>query len=52
MHWLYQHVTDLGELIAEHRELLAAIASGDSERAAAQSGRHIDKYQEQFPHTS
>jgi DNA-binding GntR family transcriptional regulator len=52
MHWLYRHVTDLGELIAEHRELLAAIASGDSERAAAQSGRHIDKYQEQFPHTS
>ena len=52
MHWLYQHVSDLGELIREHRELLAAIASGDPERAAAQSGRHIDKYQEQFPHTS
>ena len=50
MHWLYQHVADLGELVVEHRELLAAIASGDPERAAARSGRHIDKYQEQFPH--
>jgi DNA-binding GntR family transcriptional regulator len=50
MHWLYQHVDNLSELIVEHRELLAAIASGDPARAAAQSGHHIDKYQEQYPH--
>lgn len=51
MHWLFRHVTDLGELIEEHRALLAAIASGDPERAAAQSAHHIDKYREQFPQT-
>lgn len=44
-------MTDLGELIREHRDLLAAIASGDPERAAAQSAHHIDKYEEQFPET-
>jgi DNA-binding GntR family transcriptional regulator len=49
MHWLFRHVTDLRELIQEHRDLLAAIASGDPRRAADQSARHIDKYKEQFP---
>ena len=29
MHWLFRHVSDLPELIQEHRELYAAIASGD-----------------------
>lgn len=51
MHWLFRHVNDLGELIQEHRDLLAAIASGDPERAAAQSTHHINMYKEQFPHT-
>lgn len=51
MHRLFRHVNDLGELIQEHRDLLAAIATGDPERAAAQSTHHIDKYKEQFPHT-
>lgn len=51
MHWLFRHVTDLPELIEEHRELLAAIASGDPERAAAQSTKHIGKYREQYPDT-
>ena len=51
MHWLFRHVTDLPELIEEHRDLLAAIASGDPERAAAQSAQHIGKYREQYPDT-
>lgn len=51
MHWLFRHVTDLSELIQEHRELLAAIASGDPERGAAQSAHHIGKYKEQYPDT-
>ncbi|MGI9090682.1 MAG: GntR family transcriptional regulator [Gemmatimonadaceae bacterium] len=51
MHWLFRHVTDLGELIQEHRDLLAAISSGDPLRAAQQSARHIDKYRERFPDT-
>ncbi|MDD1476459.1 GntR family transcriptional regulator [Arthrobacter sp. AL08] len=49
MHWLFRHVSDLPELIEEHRALYAAIASGDPERAAAQSASHIGKYREQFP---
>jgi DNA-binding GntR family transcriptional regulator len=49
MHWLFRHVSDLPELIREHRELYAAIASGDPDRAAAQSASHIGKYREQFP---
>jgi DNA-binding GntR family transcriptional regulator len=49
MHWLFRHVSDLPELIEEHRALYAAIASGDPDRAAAQSASHIDKYREQFP---
>ncbi|MGW5641678.1 GntR family transcriptional regulator [Saccharopolyspora sp. NPDC003752] len=49
MHWLFRHVTDLPELVQEHRDLLAAIASGDLERAAAQSAHHIGKYREQYP---
>lgn len=49
MHWLFRHVADLPELIQEHRELYAAIASGDPDRAAAQSASHIGKYREQFP---
>ena len=49
MHWLFRHVADLPELIREHRELYAAIASGDPDRAAAQSGSHIGKYRDQFP---
>ncbi len=52
MHWLFRHVSDLPELIQEHRELYAAIASGDPERAAAQSASHIGKYREQFPEDS
>jgi DNA-binding GntR family transcriptional regulator len=49
MHWLFRHVSDLPELIEEHRALYTAIASGDPDRAAAQSASHIDKYREQFP---
>ncbi|GAB5078210.1 GntR family transcriptional regulator [Arthrobacter sp. AD-310] len=49
MHWLFRHVSDLPELIREHRDLYDAIASGDPDRAAAQSASHIDKYREQFP---
>lgn len=49
MHWLFRHVSDLPELIQEHRDLYAAIASGDPDRAAAQSASHIGKYREQFP---
>ncbi|MGX5716217.1 GntR family transcriptional regulator [Arthrobacter sp. MAHUQ-56] len=49
MHWLFRHVADLPELIREHRELYAAIASGDPDRAAAQSASHIGKYRDQFP---
>jgi DNA-binding GntR family transcriptional regulator len=49
MHWLFRHVSDLPELIQEHRELFGAIASGDPDRAAAQSASHIGKYREQFP---
>ncbi|UKA62736.1 GntR family transcriptional regulator [Arthrobacter sp. FW306-04-A] len=49
MHWLFRHVDDLPELIQEHRDLYAAIASGDPELAAAQSASHIGKYREQFP---
>ncbi|WP_426300854.1 GntR family transcriptional regulator [Arthrobacter sp. R-11] len=52
MHWLFRHVSDLPELIQEHRDLYAAIASGDPERAAAQSASHIGKYREQFPEDS
>ena len=52
MHWLFRHVSDLPELIQEHRELYAAIASGDPERAATQSASHIGKYREQFPEDS
>lgn len=51
MHWLFRHVTDLPELIQEHRDLLAAIASGDPELASAQSVKHIGKYREQYPDT-
>jgi DNA-binding GntR family transcriptional regulator len=49
MHWLFRHVSDLPELISEHRALYAAIASGDPDKAAAQSASHIGKYREQFP---
>lgn len=49
MHWLFRHVADLPELIREHRALYAAIATGDPDRAAAQSASHIGKYREQFP---
>lgn len=51
MHWLFRHVTDLPELIQEHRDLLAAIASGDPERGGAQSVHHIGKYREQYSDT-
>jgi len=51
MHWLFRHVTDLRELVQEHRDLLSAIASGDPARAARQSIMHINKYREQFPDT-
>lgn len=49
MHWLFRHVSDLPELISEHRELYSAIASGDPDKAAAQSASHIGKYRDQFP---
>ena len=49
MHWLFRHVSDLPELIREHRELYAAIASGDPDRAAHQSASHVSKYRDQFP---
>jgi DNA-binding GntR family transcriptional regulator len=52
MHWLFRHVSDLPELIQEHRDLYAAIASGDADRAATQSASHIGKYREQFPESS
>ena len=49
MHWLFRHVSDLPELIQEHRDQYTAIATGDPDRAAAQSASHIGKYREQFP---
>jgi len=52
MHWLFRHVRDLPELVEEHEQLLAAIASGDPDRAAAQSAQHIEKYREQYPDTA
>lgn len=51
MHWLFRHVTDLPELIQEHRDLLASIAGGDPERAAEQSIRHVGKYRDQYADT-
>ncbi|MBT8159686.1 MULTISPECIES: GntR family transcriptional regulator [Arthrobacter] len=51
MHWIFRHVTDLPELVQEHRDLLTAIASGDADRAAKQSALHIQKYLEQYPDT-
>jgi DNA-binding GntR family transcriptional regulator len=51
MHWLFRHVRSLPELLEEHRDLLAAIASGDPDRAAEQSAHHIEKYREQYPDT-
>jgi len=51
MHWLFRHVRDLPELVEEHQLLLTAIASGDPDRAAAQSAHHIEKYREQYPDT-
>ncbi|MGO4681311.1 GntR family transcriptional regulator [Microbacterium sp. 2MCAF23] len=51
MHWLFRHVRDLPELVEEHELLLTAIASGDPDRAAAQSAHHIEKYREQYPDT-
>ncbi|MDP5228027.1 MULTISPECIES: GntR family transcriptional regulator [Arthrobacter] len=51
MHWLFRHVRDLPEIIREHRELLEAVASGDPDRAEAQSAHHIEKYREQYPDT-
>ncbi|WP_308166602.1 GntR family transcriptional regulator [Nocardia albiluteola] len=51
MHWLFRHVTDLPELVQEHRDLLAAIASGDQQRTAEQSAKHIGKYRAQYPET-
>ena len=47
-----RHVSDLPELIQEHRDLYGAIASGDPDRAAIQSASHIGKYREQFPEDS
>lgn len=52
MHWLFRHVSDLAELVQEHRSLYEAIASGDPEKAAGQSACHIDKYRTQFPENS
>ncbi|WP_034288507.1 GntR family transcriptional regulator [Amycolatopsis benzoatilytica] len=51
MHWLFRHVNDLAELVQEHRDLLAAIASGDPARAGAQSEHHVGKYHRQYPDT-
>ncbi|HEX2248647.1 MAG TPA: GntR family transcriptional regulator [Arthrobacter sp.] len=49
MNWLLGYATDLPELIEEHRALWAAIASGDPDKAAAQSAHHVEKYHDQFP---
>ncbi|GAA3706840.1 GntR family transcriptional regulator [Zhihengliuella alba] len=49
MHWLFRHADDLAELIAEHRRLLLAIASGDPDRAGLESACHVAKYRTQFP---
>jgi DNA-binding GntR family transcriptional regulator len=38
MHWLFRHVTDMSELVEEHRTLVEAIASGDPDRAVAHGG--------------
>ncbi|WP_036494091.1 GntR family transcriptional regulator [Nocardia sp. BMG111209] len=52
MHWLFRHVTDMTELVDEHRALVEAIASGDPELADAQSLHHVGKYRDQYPHTA
>lgn len=48
MHWLLRRARNLPELIDQHEELYAAIASGDPQRAAAQSASHIEKYRQQY----
>jgi len=52
MHWLFRHVSDMAELVDEHRALVEAIASGDPGRAAAQSAHHVGKYRDQYPSTT
>jgi DNA-binding GntR family transcriptional regulator len=49
MHWLFRHVTDIAELVDEHRALVEAIASGDPEQAVTQSAHHVGKYRNQYP---
>ena len=48
MHWLMRRARNLPELIDEHEELCAAIASGDPGKAAARSVSHIQKYRQQY----
>ncbi|WP_426977639.1 GntR family transcriptional regulator [Pseudarthrobacter sp. O4] len=51
MHWLFRHVSDLPELIREHRRLYMAIASGDPEHAGLASSSHIQKYRKDYYQT-
>lgn len=48
MRWISLNVADAYALLREHRELLAAIASGDAESAAERSQIHVEKSRRQF----
>ncbi|WP_429428951.1 GntR family transcriptional regulator [Nocardia sp. GAS34] len=52
MHWLFRHVTNMTELVDEHRTLVEAIASGDADSAGMQSAHHVGKYREQYSRDS
>jgi DNA-binding GntR family transcriptional regulator len=41
LHWLFRQNEDVGELVHEHRELHAAIASGDPDTAGALALEHV-----------
>lgn len=41
LHWLFRQNQDSGQLLAEHRQIYDAVASGDPERAAAQALAHV-----------
>jgi DNA-binding GntR family transcriptional regulator len=41
LHWLFRQNEDLAELVDEHRELYAAIASGDPDRAGVFALEHV-----------
>lgn len=42
LHWLFAQNENLGELVAQHRGLFAAIAAGDPEEAAALALDHVE----------